>query len=100
MTEWLRTGVAYHEFAHVLQMMNPAPTEQALEHFAGDDETMADCFALTYLDGWTLEHRVWINRHDYWDIDIGYGHVCDDAQKQAVQDWYGTLGFQLEPITQ
>ena len=100
MTDWLRTGVAYHEFAHVLQLMNPAPTETALAAFGGDDETMADCFALSYLDGWTLDHRIWMNRYDYWDVDIGYGHVCDDAQKQSVRDWYGQLGFRSGPITQ
>ena len=57
MTDFIRTGLAYHEFAHSLQMTNPGPTEVALEAFGGDPETMADCFALTYLDGWKLDHR-------------------------------------------
>ncbi|MEX1077545.1 MAG: hypothetical protein WED09_00360 [Homoserinimonas sp.] len=100
MSDWLRTGVAYHEYAHVLQLMNPEATEIALESFEGDDETMADCFSLTYLDGWTLDHRIWMNAYDYWDVDIGYGHTCNDVQRQAVRDWYGQLGFQLSPITQ
>lgn len=100
MTDWMRTGLAYHEFAHVLQMTNPAPTATARTFFGGDDETMADCFALTYLDGWTLDHRVWANRYQYWDVSIGYGHVCDDTQRQAVRDWYQQLGVEIRPISQ
>ena len=100
MTDWIRTGVAYHEFAHVLQLTNPAPTKIALEHFGNDDETMADCFALTYLDGWTLDHRTWVSTRTYWDVNIGYGHVCTDVQRQALRDWYSGLGVQLRPISQ
>jgi hypothetical protein len=58
MTDWMRTGVAYHEFAHVLQFTNPQPTAEAVTAFGGDMETMADCYALTFLDGWTLDHEV------------------------------------------
>lgn len=100
MTDWIRTGVAYHEFAHVLQLTNPALTEIALESFGNDDETMADCFALTYLDGWTLDHRTWVGSYTYWDVSVGYGHTCDEPQRQAVRDWYGQLGFKLRPISQ
>jgi len=100
MTDWLKTGVAYHEFAHVLQMTNPDPTEIALESFGGDVETMADCFALTYLDGWKLDHRIFITSYSWWDVSIGYGYTCDETQKQAVRDWYGALGYQTQPITQ
>jgi hypothetical protein len=100
MTDWLRTGLAYHEFAHVLQMTNPEPTETARTFFDGNVETMADCFALTYLDGWTLDHRIWANKYQYWDVSIGYGHVCDDTQRQAVRDWYQQLGVEVRPISQ
>lgn len=100
MTEWLRTGVAYHEFAHVLQFTNPDLTETALDAFNGDHETMADCFALTYLDGWTLNHRVYTGRYQYWDVDIGYGYTCSPAQKQAIKEWYSGLGFQYRTISQ
>ena len=100
MTDWLKTGVAYHEFAHVLQMTNPEPTEIALDAFGGDEETMADCFALTYLDGWALDQRVYINSYTWWEVSIGYGHTCDEPQRQAVRDWYGALGFQSRSITQ
>lgn len=100
MTDWVRTGVAYHEFAHVLQMTNPEPTAAALAAFGGDEETMADCFALTILDGWTLDHRIWVSGSAYWDLSVGYGHVCDDAQRQAVRDWYGQLGYRGGGISQ
>lgn len=100
MTDWLKAGVAYHEFAHVLQMTNPEPTEIALEAFGGDDETMADCYALTYLDGWKLDHRVFITSYSWWDVSIGYGYTCNETQKQAVRDWYGALGYQTTAITQ
>lgn len=100
MTPWLQTGVAYHELAHVLQLTNPEPTEAALEAFGGDDETMADCYALTYLDGWTLDHRVWINRFEYWDVNIGYGHTCDETQRQAVRTWVAELGVDIHSVSQ
>lgn len=98
MTDWIRTGLAYHEFAHVLQFTNPAETEEALTAFDGDHERMADCFALTYLDGWTLDHRVWITSRSWWDVDVGYGYVCDDTQRAAVREWRDGLGIRSRPI--
>jgi len=100
MTDWIRTGVAYHEFAHVLQFLNPEPTDTALAAFGGDLETMADCFALTYLDGWSLQQRVWIDATSYWDLDIGYGLTCDEGQRQVVRDWYDSLALTVDPIAQ
>lgn len=100
MTDWLKTGLAYHEFAHVLQFTNPEPTELALESFDGDVETMADCFALTYLDGWTLDHRVWEGRYYYWDVSIGYGHTCTASQRQVIREWRESVGFTMRPISQ
>ena len=100
MTDWIRTGIAYHEFAHVLQMTNPRVTQDTLNSFGGDEETMADCFALTYLDGWSLDHTIWTSSYEYWDVSVGYGYSCDDAQRQAIRDWYGQLGFHVRPITQ
>ncbi|QIG38501.1 hypothetical protein G5T42_02570 [Microbacterium sp. 4R-513] len=98
MTDELRTGIAYHEFAHVLQFTNPDATAAVLPAFDGDHEVMADCFALTFLDGWTLDHRIWVSGYQYWDVSIGYGQVCSDAQRQAVRDWYGQLGVKPQPI--
>ena len=100
MNEWLRTGIAYHEFAHVLQFTNPTATDVAADAFDGDHETMADCFALTYLDGWTIDHTVWMNSRQYWEVSIGYGYTCNDSQRQVVRDWYGQLGYTTRPISQ
>lgn len=100
MTDAIRTGIAYHEFAHVLQFANPEPTAAALESFSGDVETMADCYALTYLDGWKLDHRVWVSSYSWWDVSIGYGYTCNDQQKQVIMDWYGKLGVSYRAVSQ
>jgi hypothetical protein len=93
LTDWVQTGVAYHEFAHVLQDTNYAATRRAVVAFDGDFETMADCFALTYLAGWTLDHRIWTSSYQYWDLSVGYGYVCNETQRQAVRDWYESLAY-------
>lgn len=98
--DWGRTFVAHHEFAHVLQFTNPGPTEAALATFGDDWEFMADCYALTVLDRWTLERRVWTSRTTYWDVTYGYGRVCDAAQRQAIRDWLGQVGFRYRTISQ
>jgi len=100
MTDFLKTGVAYHEFAHVLQMTNPGPTRIALEAFGGDPEIMADCYALTYLDGWTLHHTIFTSPIEYYEVDIGYGYTCDQTQQQAVVDWVGAVGYHSAPVSQ
>lgn len=91
-SDWIRTGVAYHEFAHVLQYTNPVQTDATLPVFGGDVERMADCYALTMLDGWTLDHRSWVNAYEYWDVSIGYGYTCNDSERQAIRDWHAQLG--------
>lgn len=100
MTDFIKTGIAYHEFAHVLQFTNPGPTETALAAFGGDYETMADCFALTYLPGWTLDHTVWVSSFEYWEVSIGYGYTCNADQQQSIRDWYESLPIVVEPISQ
>lgn len=99
-TDWIVTGIAYHEFAHVLQFTHPGPTAVAAEAFDGDWETMADCFALTYLDGWSLEHTVWVSSFQYWEVEVGYGYTCHDDQRQVIRAWYEQLAFQPRPISQ
>jgi len=84
----------------VLQLTNPEATDTAVAAFGGDSETMADCFALTFLPGWTLDHTVWINSYQYYEASIGYGYTCDAAQAQVMRDWYGQLGVHLRPISQ
>jgi len=100
LTDWIRTGVAYHEYAHVLQFTNPEATASALTAFAGDVETMADCYALTVLDGWTLDHEVPIDSSSFWRVSVGYGYTCDDAQRQVIRDWVGSLGLQKRTVSQ
>ncbi len=100
MTDWIRTGVAYHEFAHVLQMTNMDATDEAAKAFGGDIETMADCFSLAYLPGWSLDHTVWVSDFQYYEVSVGYGYTCDEGQKQAVRDWYDALPKHAEPISQ
>ncbi len=98
MTDEIRTGIAYHEFAHVLQFTNPEASEVAVAAFGGDWEVMADCFALTYLPGWALDHVVWTSSYEYWDVSIGYGVTCSEPQRQTVRDWYGQLGVQPQTL--
>lgn len=100
MTDWLRKGIAYHEFAHVLQATNPVATKRALDSFDGNDETMADCFTLTYLKGWKLHQRIWVNSYQYWEVDIGYGYTCTASQKQVIREWYGQLGYTTGTLSQ
>jgi len=96
----LRTLVAYHEFAHVLQFTNPEPTGSAASAFGEDWEFMADCYALTLTDGWSLERRVWVGDFSYWDVSVGYGRVCDEAQRDAIRGWLGDVGFHYRPVSQ
>ena len=98
MTDWIRTGVAYHEFAHVLQFLNPDATTTALAAFGDDWETMADCYSLTALPGWSLDHEVWIDDDQYWEVSVGYGYTCDESQRQVIRDWTSQLGLPLRTI--
>lgn len=98
MTDWIRTGIAYHEYAHVLQFTNPEATQTALAAFAGDLETMADCYSLTFLDGWSLNHDVPIDEFSYWQVSVGYGYTCDEGQRQVIRDWAAGLGIVNQPV--
>jgi hypothetical protein len=100
MTDFIRTAMAYHEFAHVLQFTNPEPTTTAVDAFGGDVETMADCFALTYVPGWSLDQRVFVNSYEYYDVSLGYGYTCNDDQKQVIRNWYEHLPIKEKPISQ
>ncbi len=98
MTDWIRTGAAYHEYAHVLQFTNPQATDDALASFGGDVETMADCYALTFLDGWSLDHEVAIDEYSYYEVSVGYGYACDEGQRQVIRDWAGRLGVTRQVV--
>lgn len=97
--DWLRTFLTYHEFAHVLQFTNPEATAIAEPAFDDDWEFMADCYALTMTDSWTLDRRVWRNSFSYWDVSIGYGRVCDAEQRDVIRDWLGQVGFIYRPVS-
>jgi hypothetical protein len=100
MTDDIRTGLTYHEFAHVLQFTNQEATVTPLQAFGGDQETMADCFALTYYDGWKLHHTVWVSDFEYYEVDVGYGYTCDESQRQVIRDWYEGLGYVSGTVSQ
>jgi hypothetical protein len=100
MNDWIRTGVAYHEYAHVLQGTNLYETDLAAEAFGGDYETMADCYVFTYLPGWTLDHTVFVGDGSYWEVSVGYGYTCNESQRQSIRDWVASIGVQVEAITQ
>lgn len=92
MDDWARRLVTLHEFAHVLQFTNPEATAVAEQAFEGDWEFMADCYALRQMNEWTLKHRVWVSSFEYWDTQVGYGRVCDSAQRQVIGDWLTQVG--------
>jgi len=100
MTTFIQKGIAYHEFAHVLQYTHPAESDTAAEAFKGDYEKMADCFALTYLKGWKLHHTVYVTTYSYYEVDIGYGYTCNAKQKQVIRDWYEGLGYTASDVSQ
>ena len=90
----------------MLQFTNFDETEKAVEAFVPDAtaaapeyEIMADCFALTYLDGWAVEQTVWVSEYEYWEL-TGYGYTCTAAQKQTVRDWYAAIAFTPWTISQ
>lgn len=100
MTDFLKSGISYHEFAHVLQYTHPAESDQvAKDSFRGDYETMADCFALTYLKGWKLHHTIFVSTYTYYEVDLGYGYTCNSKQKKAIKAWYEGLDFVPAEVT-
>ena len=98
MTDWIRTGAAYHEYAHVLQFTSPRDTDAVLATFGGDAETMADCFALTFLEGWSLDHEVTIDDFSYYEVSVGYGYTCNAGERQVIRDWVAGLGIERQPV--
>ncbi|MDQ0645940.1 hypothetical protein QFZ53_000136 [Microbacterium natoriense] len=90
-SDWsLRMSVA-HELAHVYQFADAArfddqhsDADRLLEQglFTGSDEAMADCYALTYYGAWALSDGI---------EEVGYGYVCNEAERQAIRDWAASL---------
>ena len=47
-------------------------------YFQGSSEVMADCYALTYLNEWTLTFN---------DRTMGYGYVCNEEERAVIRQW-------------
>lgn len=86
--EWGRRIVVLHELTHLYQRADQdahdltelSRAERLVEQglFQGSSEKMADCYALTYLDEWTLSNDAG---------SVGYGYVCNASERQAIRDW-------------
>ncbi|WP_146197047.1 hypothetical protein [Serinibacter arcticus] len=93
--EWASKFTVVHELAHVYQradnasyLNNDGDYKALLAQglFQGSEEVMADCYALTYYNEWSLTNG---------DFTTGYGHVCDENERQAIRDWAATLNAPL-----
>lgn len=76
-----------HELTHLYHRADSdahpdgiSPYRQLIEqgYFQGSSEVMADCYALTYLNQWTLTFE---NR------TMGYGYVCGDEERSLIRSW-------------
>lgn len=47
-------------------------------YFQGSSESMADCYALTYLNLWTLTFE---------DRTMGYGYICNEEERALIRQW-------------
>ncbi|MGW8482003.1 variant leucine-rich repeat-containing protein [Microbacterium sp. NPDC055903] len=93
--EWTSKFTVVHELAHIYQRADNASylenngdyktlLEQGL--FQGSEEVMADCFALTHYDLWTLEND---------GSTTGYGYVCQENERQKIREWAATINAPL-----
>ncbi|UXM92140.1 hypothetical protein [Paenarthrobacter sp. JL.01a] len=85
--EWSMRMTVVHELAHMYQLADSARVPDghgdykdllAQGLFQGDKEVMADCYALTYYNQWTLENG---------GTEMGYGYVCNETERQAIREW-------------
>lgn len=98
--KYFKYEIAYHEFAHILQLANPEATEEVLALFSGVEssgaldstggsqeyEYMADCFAYTYSPYPILEN-------------VGYGYKCSTSEQEAIKTWYETITYKVPTYT-
>lgn len=89
--EWLTRMLVAHELAHVYQNADAArfddhegDADRLVEKglFQGSREKMADCYALTYYDQWTLEYDRGV---------LGYGYVCTASERTAIRQWAASI---------
>lgn len=79
--------VVLHELSHLYVRADsdakgsqPSASRLLLDqgYFQGDSEVFADCYALTYLDLWTLTFE---------GRDTGYGYICTAEERQLMRTW-------------
>ncbi|MGO4454256.1 variant leucine-rich repeat-containing protein [Arthrobacter sp. RAF14] len=88
---WNLRMTVVHELAHVYQRADEwdaadgqSRTDRLLARglFQKSIEKMADCYALTYYNQWTLEQNNYI---------FGYGYVCNTSERQAIRSWAAAM---------
>lgn len=90
--DWGRRIVVLHELAHLYQRADldgrgdaeSGEAEKLVDRglFQGSSEKMADCYALTYLDEWSLSND---------QGTLGYGYVCNASERQAIREWAASI---------
>lgn len=86
--DWGKRIVVLHELAHLYQRTDldlrpssvPSESRRLMDQglFQGSGEKMADCYALTYLNEWSLSDGT---------TRFGYGYVCNESERQAIREW-------------
>jgi len=88
---WNLRMTVVHELAHVYQRADDwsSPGSESRADrlvarglFQKSDEKMADCYALTYYNQWTLEQN---------NYSLGYGYVCNASERQAIRSWAAAI---------
>lgn len=84
---WAKRMILVHEVAHVYQNVDTAihhPAQSKMDKllakglFKGSRESMADCYALTYLKENSLRNG------NAW---VGYGYECSSSERRAIRQW-------------
>ncbi|MCM3779381.1 variant leucine-rich repeat-containing protein [Microbacterium hydrocarbonoxydans] len=87
--------VVLHELTHLYQRADsdthpdgPSAAVELVEqgYFQGSSESMADCYALTYLDQWTLTFE---------GRTMGYGYVCGEEERGLIRQWAAEVSAPL-----
>lgn len=82
-----RRVVVLHELSHLYtradsDVKGAAPSASTVlldqGHFQDNSEVFADCYALTYLDLWTLT---------FDGRDLGYDYICTPEERQLMRSW-------------
>lgn len=88
---WNLRMTVVHELAHVYQQADERAADDGASRtdkllarglFQKSVEKMADCFALTYYNQWTLTQE---------NYTMGYGYVCNASERQAIRSWAAAI---------